>query len=60
MAGFVAAVESTFQLSAAHLAAAYVSEPAWLILELIAAAEAWFRRQERTFGTMLLIQVTVV
>lgn len=60
MTGFAAAMEPAFQLSAADLATGYVGKPTWLILKFVAAAEAWFRRQERTFRAMLVVEVTVV
>jgi len=60
MAGFATAVEPTLQLSATDLAAAYVNKPTRLILKFVAATETCFRRQERTFRAVLVIQVTVV
>ncbi len=60
MAGFLAAVESTFQLLAANLTAAHVCQPARLILQPAPAAHAVFGREKRTLWAVLAVHMTVV
>jgi hypothetical protein len=60
MAGLLAAVESAFQLLAAHFAATRIRQPARLVLQPALAAHAVFGREKRTLWAILAVHMTVV
>lgn len=60
MARFAACVRAAFQLSPADLTAAYVGEPALLILEALLATETRFLGEVRAFRARVFIGVAVV